>query len=134
MWTVLMVALCVPGWPQSNRLPDACRLSERCFGMVHELEAPQSVRSAEGLIRIASSLPQDPLPGATMEVFGPGNSGRRQVAEADANGHFKIKGLVPGTYSFCVNKAGFNSVVGHLVISRHAARGKKILIELTFGV
>lgn len=134
MWTVLMVALCMPGWPQSDSLPDACRLSEHCFGMVHELEAPLSARSAEGLIRIASSLPQDPLPGATVEVFGPGNSGKRQVAEADASGHFSIKGLVPGEYSFCVNKAGFNSVVGHLLISRHSARGKKILIELTFGV
>jgi hypothetical protein len=122
-----------PGSAQTTALPDACQLSGHCFGIIHELADAIMVRSAKGEVRIQSSLPDDPLEGATVEIFGSDQSGGRS-GETDSHGRFIIKGLREGRYSFHIGKPGFNSVVGQLIISRHASPQKKIHVELSFGV
>ncbi len=134
MWVITFAVLGVQCWPQSGALPEACRLSGHCFGIIHELAEPIVVRSAEGDVRISSTLPDDPKRGATIEVFGPGDSKEKHSAATDQHGRFKIKGLRPGDYSFHVWASGFNSVVGRLTISRRAVQKNKLHIEMTFGV
>ena len=129
----LVTVLCADCWPQTNALPEACRLSEHCFGIIHELSEPIVVRSVEGEIRISSSLPNDPLKGATVEIFGP-DSSEKHLTQTDEHGKFKIKGLAEGNYRFHVGASGFNSVVGRLTVSRRAPRSDKVHVALTFGV
>ena len=123
-----------PSWAQTNVLPDACRFSGHCFGIIHELADAIVVRSAKGEVRIQSSLRDDPLGGATVEIFGPNKSEEKHSVETDLHGLFNIKGLPEGAYSFHVGKSGFNSVVGRLIISKRASPQKNIRIELSFGV
>jgi hypothetical protein len=115
-------------------LPEVCRLSEHCFGMIHELADPVLVRSAEGDVRLSGANPDQPMRGATVEVFGPADSTAKHSTETDAHGRFKIEGLPPGDYRFDVWASGFNSVVGRLTISKHALRKNKLHIEMTLGV
>ena len=96
LWTVLTIVLCVPGWPQSDRLPDACRLSGHCFGIIHELAEPVEVRSAGGDVRISSTLPDDPLRGATVEVETSDAPGfRRAVAGVARSTGARLTEVVP---------------------------------------
>ncbi len=132
--SILVTTLSMVCQPQVSALPEACQLSARCFGIIHELAEPVVVRSLEGDVRISSTRSDDPLRGATVEVFGPNGSTIKHSAETDARGRFKIKGLKAGTYSFHVWASGFNSVVGRLVISKHTDHGNKFHVELTFGV
>ena len=132
--TVLVAVLSAQCMSQGGSLPEACRLSGHCFGMIHELASPIVVRSAEGDVRISSTRPDDPMRGATVEVFGPGDSTEKHSAETDAHGRFRIKGLPAGNYSFTVWASGFNSVVGRLTISKQALPRNKLHIDMTFGV
>jgi len=131
---ILPVVVSTQCWPQGKALPEVCQLSGHCFGIIHELAEPIVVRSAEGDVRISSTLPDDPMRGATIEVFGPGDLKEKHSAETDQHGLFKIKGLRPGDYSLHVWASGFNSVVGQLTISRRAVQKNKLHIEMTFGV
>jgi hypothetical protein len=131
---ILVMAVSVFCQPQITALPEPCQLSGRCFGIIHELAEPFVVRSAEGHIRIAGTRADDPLRGATVEVFGPNGSTVKHSTETDSRGRFKIKGLKPGRYSFHVWASGFNSVVGRLVISKDADQANKLHIEMTLGV
>jgi hypothetical protein len=131
---ILVTAVCVFCQPQVSALPAPCQLSGHCFGIIHELAEPFVVRSAGGDVRISSTRPDDPLRGATVEVFGPNGSTVKHSTETDARGGFKIKGLKAGTYRFHVWASGFNSVVGRLVISKDTDQGNKLHIELTLGV
>jgi Carboxypeptidase regulatory-like domain len=114
--------------------PYACRLSGHCFGLIHELQDVVIVRKAEGDVRITSVGRNDPLAGAEVEIFGPGDSSSKYSAKTDSKGWFKIKGLPPGTCRFVVAALGFNSVVGKLTISSHAPRENKLHIKMTVGV
>jgi hypothetical protein len=131
---ILFAVLSTQCWPQRGALPEACQLSGHCFGIIHKLAEPIVTRSAEGDVRISSTLPDDPMRGATVEVFGPGDSKEKHSTKTDAHGHFKIKGLPPGHYSFHVWASGFNSVVGDLTISKRSVKRNKLHIEMTFGV
>ncbi len=131
---ILVTALSVVCQPQASALPEACQLSGHCFGIIHELAEPVVLRSVEGDVRISSTRPDDPLRGATVEVFGPDGSTMKHSAETDGRGRFKIKGLRAGTYSFHVWASGFNSVVGRLIISKHTDQNNKFHVELTLGV
>ena len=131
---ILITVLSLRCWSQGGALPEACRLSGHCFGDIHELQDPVMVRSAEGDVRISSTLPDDPLRGATVEVFGPGDSTEKHSVETDAVGRFKVNGLPVGNYSFHVWASGFNSVVGRLTISKHAPQKNKLHVEMTLGV
>jgi hypothetical protein len=82
---------------------------------------------------VQSPFPEDPLAGATVELFGPGDSTEQHATHTDERGRFKIEGLAPGEYSLHVRASGFNSVIGKVVISKKAPR-KKIRIELASGV
>jgi hypothetical protein len=131
---ILMAALSTQCRSQGGALPEVCRLSGHCFGIIHELAQPLVVRSAEGDVRIASTLPNDPMRSATVELFGPGRSTEKHSAETDAHGRFRIKGLPAGDYSFHAWASGFNSVVGRLTISKQTVTNKKLHIEMSLGV
>jgi hypothetical protein len=131
---VLVVVVGAQCWSRGDALPKACRLSGDCFGIIHELAESIVVRSAKGDVRISSTRPDDPMRGAIVEVFGPGDSSQKHAVETDARGRFKIKGLQAGEYSFHVRASGFNSVVGRFTISKHAAQKNKLHIEMTLGV
>jgi hypothetical protein len=131
---ILPVVVSTQCWPQDKALPEVCRLSGHCFGIIHELAEPIVVRSAEGDVRISSTLPDDPMRGATIEVFGPGDSKEKHSTETDEHGRFKIKRLPVGQYSFHVWASGFNSVVGDLTISKRSAKKNKLHVEMTLGV
>ncbi len=131
---ILSAVLSTQCWSQNGTLPEACRLSSDCFGIIHEIPDAIVVRSAEGDVRISSARPDDPMRGATVEVFGPGDSKEKHAVQTDARGRFKIRGLQAGTYSFHVRALGFNSVVGRLSISKHAPPTNKFHIEMTLGV
>jgi hypothetical protein len=129
-----MAALAGQCSPQGGALPEACQLSGHCFGMIHELADPILVRSAEGDVRRSGAIPDEPMSGATVEIFGPGDSAEKHSAETDPHGRFRIEGLADGNYKFDVWATGFNSVVGRLTISKHAPRKNKLHIEMTVGV
>ena len=131
---VLVAVMSGQCWPQADAAAEVCQLSGHCFGISHELTEHIVVRMAEGDIRISSTLPDGPLRGATVEVFGPWPLTARHSAETDARGHFKIKGAPPGNYGLHVWASGFNSVTGKLTISEKAERKTKLHIEMTLGV
>lgn len=130
---LFITALIGQCWPQGDALPAACRLSGHCINTVIELADPILVRSAEGDVQISGAIPDQPMRGAIVEVFGPGDSTERRSAETDARGRFKIKGLQTGNYTFDVWAPNFNSVTGRLTISKHAPRTGKLQIKMTVG-
>jgi Carboxypeptidase regulatory-like domain len=130
---LLAAALTGQCWPQGGALPEACRLSGHCINTVVELADPILVRSAEGVVWISGAIPDQRMRGATVEVFGPGDSAEKHSAETEASGRFKIKGLPTGNYTFDVWAPNFNSVAGRLTISKHAPRTNKLQIKMTVG-
>ena len=130
---LLTSALTGQCWPQGGALPEACRLSGHCINTVVELADPTLVRSAEGNVRILGAIPDQPMGGATVEVFGPGDSTEKHTAETEASGRFTIKGLPAGNYTFDVWAPNFNSVAGRLTISKRAPRTNKLQIKMTVG-
>jgi hypothetical protein len=90
------------------------------------------VKSFAGQVRIKSALPNDSLPGAVVEVLGPGNSNEWHFMESDAKGNFRIRNLAPGTYVFHVGKMGFNSRIGTLIVSKDA-HSKHVVFELSIA-
>jgi Carboxypeptidase regulatory-like domain len=130
---ILLAVLSVQCWPQGHALPEACRLSGHCINTVIELADPILVRYAEGNVQVSGAIPDQPMRGAIVEVFGPGDSTEKRSVETDARGRFRIKGLPAGNYTFDVWAPNFNSVTGRLTISKHAPRTSKLQIRMTVG-
>jgi hypothetical protein len=97
------------------------------------LEDPIVVRSVRGLIRNETG-PQEPLADVLIEMRGPGNERKIRRARTDRRGRFNMGRVSQGTYRFKATLNGFRSVVGTIVVSKKADKGKDIRIEMRFGV
>ena len=74
---------------------------------------------------------QAPIPGVAFEIRD--GSGRVVSAVTNQKGEFEILHLPKGRYPFKVTMNGFHSVVGTIIVSRHAPRKNRIRIQLPVG-
>ena len=102
--------------------------------IIVEIERPFEVRAVKGVVRAKSELPDDPLPNVLFEIQGPGNDKKIRRTTTDKSGRFSLSHIPQGTYRFKATLDGFQSVMGTIVISRHANRHDEIRIEMPFGV
>jgi hypothetical protein len=90
-----------------------------------------NVRSVRGAILFVEQ--NDTLADVLFEIRGPNNSDRIRSATTGASGQFKIPHVPEGIYAFKATKDGFSSVVGTLVVSKHADRHTSSKIEMPIG-
>jgi hypothetical protein len=106
------------GFTKSRSETIICRLSD-----------PIGVRSVQGVITLKST----PLEGVLFEIRS-GEHERIWAAKTNAQGHFKIRFISPGTYAFKATLDGFQSVVGTIIVSDKAGKKSVISIEMPLGV
>jgi hypothetical protein len=99
--------------------------------IINRYEGIVAARTFEGSVFDPTGAP---MPGALVEVRGPGTSERIKGTVADKRGQFKIGRLNNGTYAFKITYNGFQSVVGRLQIDSAAERKAPIKITLQLGV
>lgn len=75
-----------------------------------------------------------PIPGAVVEVRGPGKNERDRGTVTDTRGRFKLGRLSKGSYDFKVTFNTFQSVVGVLVIASTGTRSAPFKLVLLAGV
>jgi len=100
--------------------------------IINRFEKAITTRVLSGVV--LSKTDSRPLADALFEVRGRGAASRVQGARTDKEGRFRFKHLRPGEYVFKVTRDGFQSVVGRLTVSKTAAAGEPIRIELSVGV
>ncbi|MBZ5592360.1 MAG: carboxypeptidase-like regulatory domain-containing protein [Acidobacteriia bacterium] len=75
-----------------------------------------------------------PIPGAIVEVRGPGPNETVKGTVSDKRGRFKFGHLKEGAYAFKITFNGFQSVVGALRIARSAKPDAAFKVALLLGV
>ncbi len=100
--------------------------------IINEIDQPFEVRSVKGLI----TLPYGggPLAGVLLEIQGPGPSRQIRRSTTDQHGRFKMADVPEGTYRFKATLSAYQSEMGTIIVSKKAARGSEIKIQMPVGV
>ena len=95
-----------------------------------ELQDPISVREAKGIV----SIPNDGegIAGVIVELRD--GTGKIIATRTGSKGHFRIKHLRQGTYKFKTTLSGFSSVMGTIILNKHADQSRIVTIEMPLGV
>jgi hypothetical protein len=99
--------------------------------IINRHESLVSLRVFEGSIDDPAGAP---IPGAIVDVRGPGTNERVRGTVTDKRGRFKLGRLSEGSYTFKVTFNGLQSVVGALQIVRTAKRYAPFKLVLRAGV
>jgi hypothetical protein len=100
--------------------------------VISRLDEPITVFSVGGTVVFKGK--DDALRQVIFEIRGPGSSERIRAVKSNDDGRFKIAHVPDGTYVFKATKAGFQSVVGTLIVSKKSEHHKIIKIEMPIGV
>jgi hypothetical protein len=90
------------------------------------------VRSVHGVITCPPES-GDPLPGALFEIQGPGANRKIRRAATGIDGRFRIPHVPPGEYRFKLTYNGNRSVMGAVIVTRHAQQDEEIAVEMSPG-
>lgn len=74
------------------------------------------------------------LPGAIIEIRTENPDGKVRGVTAGEEGRFRMRGVVQGGYIFKITKDGFQSVFGHISVSRTAKAQTEMRIAFKQGV
>jgi hypothetical protein len=94
------------------------------------LEDPFTVREVKGIVTISSE--GQSLPNVIVELRD--GAGKILATTTDSQGRFRIKHLREGTYKFKTTLSGFSSVMGTIVLDKHADRDRVISVRMPVGV
>lgn len=98
--------------------------------IIERIEEPFVVAFVRGRVILSGY----PLKCVLFEIRGPGESERIRAAKTRDNGFFYIDRVPEGTYAFKATLAGFQSIVGTIIVSDKADRKKIVEIEMPLGV
>lgn len=101
--------------------------------IITHLKHPFVVREVRGTILRAVG-DKSPLAKVLFELRGPGDRQAIQSATTAPDGTFRITGVRPGKYLFKATTSGFQSIVGEVIVSSKAARGRTIRLHMRPGV
>ena len=87
---------------------------------------PFIVREVKGVVLVPYC--DDPLPNVLIELRD--GAGKFRSTKTDSRGQFKFGNVHEGTYTFKITLDGFPSVVGTVVLQKHAKNSEAIRIEL----
>lgn len=101
--------------------------------IITHLKHPLVVREVGGTILRAVG-DKSPLANVLFELRGPGDHQTIQSATTAPDGTFRITSVRPGKYLFKATASGFQSIVGEVIVSPKAARGRSIRLQMRPGV
>ena len=87
---------------------------------------PFIVREVKGVVLVPYC--DGPLPNVLIELRGGG--GKFTATKTDSRGQFKFGNIHEGTYRLKITLDGFPSVVGTVVLQKHAKNSEAIRIEM----
>jgi Carboxypeptidase regulatory-like domain len=90
------------------------------------LPQPFIVREVKGVVLVPYC--DDPRPNVLIELRDGG--GKFRSTKTDSRGQFKFGNVREGTYTFKITLAGFPSVVGTVVLQKHARKSEAMRIEM----
>jgi hypothetical protein len=100
--------------------------------IINQVYEPFHVKSVAGTITFQMS--DQGVPRVLFEIEGPGAQRTIRHGLTDNQGHFKISHVPQGTYVFKATLNAYQSVVGTIVVNRHAAEAATIKIQMHVGV
>lgn len=100
--------------------------------IINQVYEPFHVRSVTGMITFAGST--EGASKVLFEIEGPGSLRTIRHGLTDGQGHFKISHVPQGTYRFKATLNAYQSVVGTIVVSKHAAKSAAIAVQMHVGV
>jgi len=120
-------------WGQDSSFPDLSDFTKSpTEHIINQVYEPFHVKSVTGTITFAGS---DEGPRKVLfEIEGPGAERKIRHGVTDSHGHFKISHVPQGTFKFKATLNAYQSVVGTIVVSKHAARSAAITVQMRVGV
>jgi hypothetical protein len=100
--------------------------------IINEVYEPFQVKSVGGTITFFGS--DDGVPEVLFEIERPGTQRRIRRGLTDKRGHFKISHVTQGRYRFKATLNAYQSVIGTIIVSRHASKSAAITIQMRVGV
>jgi hypothetical protein len=100
--------------------------------IINEIDQPFVVGVVQGFITEVQD-PHEPLPGVLFEIQAPISDKRIRSAKTDAHGRFKISTCLPEIH-IKATLNGFQSVMGTIVVAKHAHKATRIEIHMPIGV
>jgi hypothetical protein len=100
--------------------------------VINQVYEPFHLKSVAGTITFQMS--DEGVPKVLFEIEGPGPQRTIRHGLTDNQGHFKISDVPQGTYVFKATLNAYQSVVGTIVVSRHAAEAATITLQMHVGV
>jgi hypothetical protein len=118
------------GLPSEIELHSHLRFHFRSSRQYVVLDDPFTVREAKGIVTISSD--GQPIPNVIVELRD--QVGNVVATTTDSQGRFRFKHLQDGAYKFKTTSYGFSSVMGTIVLNRHADRNRTVSIKMPVGV
>jgi hypothetical protein len=100
--------------------------------IIDTVDEPFRVSLVKGRVSLQSS--GSAVAGVLFEIEGPEDKRRIQSTVTDKNGRFKISHIAEGIYKFKATLNGYQSVIGTVVVLKHAPHATRIRIEMRVGV
>jgi len=114
------------GIGQEDAVSDKCKEFLRDSVAIVVLQQPFIVREVKGVVLVPYC---DPLPINVLIELRDGG-GKFRSTKTDSRGQFKFGKVREGTYTFKTTLDGFPSVVGTVVLRKHAQNSEAIRIEM----
>jgi hypothetical protein len=99
--------------------------------IIVEIREPFVVRSVRGTISFEGR--EDPLAQVLFEMRGLHDE-KVRAAVCDQSGRFRIHSVPAGTYQFKATRNGFQSVVGTIIVTKHAPKDSALKLTMRVGV
>jgi hypothetical protein len=126
--------VCAPFvWAQNSTFPDISDFTKSpTEHVINQVNEPFQVKAITGAIKF--QMIDEGAPKVLFEIEGPEPQRTIRRGLTDSHGHFKISHVPQGRYIFKATLNGYQSVVGTIVLSRHAAKSAAITIQMHVGV
>ena len=132
--TACLLLLAAPfAWTQTTPPPDLSDFTKSpTEHVINQIEDPFRVRTVMGTITTVTS--DQGRADVLLEIEGPNDERTVRHALTDKHGRFKIAKVPEGNYRFKATLNGFQSVMGTIIVSKHAPPSADVKIELRLGV
>jgi hypothetical protein len=119
-------------WAQSAPPPDLSDFTRSpTEHVIDSVEDPFRVRTVTGTISTQNS--DGGRADVLLEIEGPNDERTIRHVMTGKNGHFRISRVPEGNYRFKATLYGFQSVIGTIVVAKHAPQSSEIKIEMRMG-
>ncbi|HEV2467943.1 MAG TPA: carboxypeptidase regulatory-like domain-containing protein [Candidatus Sulfotelmatobacter sp.] len=120
-------------WAQTAPPPDLSDFTKSpTEHIIDQIEDPFRVRTVMGTITTTAG--EEGRADVLLEIEGPNDERIVRHTLTDKHGRFKISKLPEGNYRFKATLYGFQSVMGTIIVSKHAPATADIRIEMRPGV